>query len=58
VRGRRRWTLEALDWTTGRSAFHYELGGARFNGFFSGVALDQDGRIVMGGPFGKLRIER
>jgi hypothetical protein len=58
VRGRRRWTLEALDWTTGREAFHYELGGARYNGFFSGVALDQDGRIITGAPFGKLRIER
>ena len=52
------WTLEALDWTTGASAFHYVLGGSRFNGFFSGVALDQAGRLILGAPFGKFRIER
>lgn len=54
----RKWTLEALDWKTGRSAFHQVLGGARYNGFFSGVVIDQDGRIVLGAPFGKFRIER
>jgi len=54
----RQWTLEALDWTTGRSAFHYVLGGARYNGFFSGVVLDESGRVVLGAPFGKFRLER
>jgi hypothetical protein len=58
ARGRNRWTLEALDWETGREAFHYVLGGARFNGFFSGVVLDPAGRAVLGAPFGKFRIER
>jgi hypothetical protein len=29
--------LEARDRTTGRSAFRYVLGGARYNGFFSSV---------------------
>jgi hypothetical protein len=58
ARGRNRWTLEALDWETGREAFHYLLGGSRFNGFFSGVVLDPAGRPVLGAPFGKLRIER
>jgi hypothetical protein len=58
ARGRNRWTLEAIDWETGREAFHYVLGGARYNGFFSGVVLDPDGRVVLGAPFGKLRIER
>ncbi|MEW6268378.1 MAG: hypothetical protein AB1689_03670 [Thermodesulfobacteriota bacterium] len=54
----RQWTVEALDWTTGRSAFHWVLGGARYNGFFSGVVLDEGGRVVLGAPFGKFRIER
>jgi hypothetical protein len=54
----RRWTLEALDWMTGRSAFHYVLGSSRYNGFFSGVALDQSGHLILGAPFGKFRIER
>lgn len=58
LRKRNRWTLEALDWETGREAFHYVLGGARFNGFFSGVVLDPAGRPVLGAPFGKFRIER
>jgi hypothetical protein len=52
------WTLEALDWATGRSAFHDVLGSSRYNGFFSGVVLDQNGKIVLGAPFGKFRIER
>lgn len=53
-----KWTLEALDWTSGAAAFHYVLGGARYNGFFSGTVIDQDGRIVLGAPFGKFRVER
>jgi hypothetical protein len=53
-----KWTLEAIDWATGASAFHYVLGGSRYNGFFSGVVLDQDGRLILGAPFGKFRIER
>jgi hypothetical protein len=52
------WTLEAVDWLTGKAAFHYVLGSSRYNGFFSGVVLDQHGRIVLGAPFGKFRIER
>lgn len=54
----RKWTLEAIDWTSGRSAFHYVLGGGRYNGFFSGVAIDEDGRVILGAPFGKFRVER
>jgi len=51
------WTLEALDWETGRSAFHWVLGSSRYNGFFSGVVLDENGRLVLGAPFGKFRID-
>lgn len=52
------WTLEAVDWTTGKSAFHYTLPGAKYNSLFAGVILDDRGNVVFGTPFGKLRIER
>ena len=51
------WTLEGVDFTTGESSFHYEVGGARHNSLFSGVHLDHEGRIIYGNPFGKLRLD-
>jgi hypothetical protein len=52
-----RWTLEGIDWTTGRSAFHYELGGARFNSFYSQPQIDDQGRIMVSALYGALRIQ-
>jgi len=51
------WTLEGVDFSTGASSFHYVVGGARYNSLFSGVHLDQEGRIIYGNPFGKLRLD-
>ena len=51
-----RWTLEALDWGSGRSAFHTEIGGQRFNPLFSGTELDEAGRIHYGTPWGRVRL--
>jgi hypothetical protein len=51
------WTLEGVDFSTGDSSFHYVVGGARHNSLFSGVHLDQEGRIIYGNPFGKLRLD-
>ena len=51
------WTLEGVDFSTGVSSFHYVVGGARYNSLFSGVHLDQEGRIIYGNPFGKLRLD-
>jgi hypothetical protein len=51
------WTLEAIDWTTGASAFHFILGGARFNSFYSQTAIDMDGRVLVSGLYGALRIQ-
>jgi hypothetical protein len=51
------WTLEGVDFSTGESAFHFVVGGARHNSLFSGVHLDQKGRIIYGNPFGKLRLD-
>ncbi|MFP5307369.1 MAG: hypothetical protein ACLGI7_16300 [Gammaproteobacteria bacterium] len=51
------WTLEALDWTSGRSAFHWVIGGQRYNSLYSGTLLDEAGRIVYGTPWGRVRLE-
>ncbi len=50
------WTLEALDWNTGASDFHWVIGGQRFNPLFSGTLLDQRGRIHFGTLWGRARI--
>jgi hypothetical protein len=52
------WTLEGVDWRTGRSRFHDVLPGPAFNSLFAGLTLDQHGNIVYGTPFGKARIRR
>jgi len=51
-----KWTLEALDWNTGQSTFHYKLGGQRFNSFGSAVLLDEQGRIHYGSIWGRTRL--
>jgi hypothetical protein len=51
-----RWTLEALDWDTGASRFHYGIGGQRYNPFFSGTLLDEAGRIHFGSVWGRVRL--
>jgi hypothetical protein len=53
-----RWTLEGVDWRSGRSAFHYVLPGPKYNSLFAGVTLDGSGNIIYGTPFGKVRIRR
>jgi hypothetical protein len=52
-----RWTLEAIDWKSGRSAFHYVIGGERYNPFFSGVNLDEEGRIHYATSWGRVRLD-
>jgi hypothetical protein len=51
-----RWTLEALEWSDGRSAFHSTIGGQRYNPFFSGTEIDELGRIHYGSPWGRVRL--
>ncbi len=51
-----RWTLEALDWNTGASDFHYVIGGQRYNNLFSGVILDDAGHPVYGATWGRVRL--
>jgi hypothetical protein len=52
------WTIEGLDWTTGESVFHYRMGGPRFNTLGAGITLDEEGRLLFGTIFGKVRIHR
>jgi hypothetical protein len=52
-----KWTLEAMDWKTGKSAFHFVMGGARFNSFYSQPQIDMDGRVLVSGLYGALRIQ-
>jgi hypothetical protein len=51
------WTLEAIDWGTGKSMFHFILGGARFNSFYSQPQIDMDGRVMVSALYGALRIQ-
>ncbi len=53
-----RWTIEAVDWTSGESRFHFVLGGSRFNTLGAGVTVDDDGRLLFGNIFGKTRVLR
>ena len=54
----RQWTIEAIDWSTGQSAFHFVVGGSKFNTLGGGITIDDDGRILYGTIFGKTRILR
>ncbi len=50
------WTLEAMDWDSGESEFHYLIGGQRYNVFFAGTLLDEEGRVHYGTPWGRVRL--
>ena len=41
-----------------RQVFHYVLGGSKFNTLGAGVTVDDDGRILYGTMYGKVRILR
>lgn len=53
-----KWTIEAVDWSTGERSFQYILGGSQFNTLGAGVTLDEEARLLFGTIFGKVRIER
>ncbi len=52
------WSIEAVDWSTGESAFHYVVGDSTYNTLGAGVTLDEEGRLLYGTIFGKVRINR
>ena len=51
-----KWTLEAIDWLTGKSAYRSVIGGQRYNPLFSGTLIDEIGRIHYGSPWGRVRL--
>jgi hypothetical protein len=50
------WTLEALNWDTGNSTFHYVIGGQRFNSTYSCPVPDGMGGMMFGTTWGRARI--
>ena len=52
-----KWTVEALNWTTGELSSYYIVGDQKYNPLFSGVLLDADGDIMYGTIFGRVRIK-
>ncbi|MDG2336165.1 MAG: hypothetical protein P8Q97_18320 [Myxococcota bacterium] len=50
------WTLEALEWSDGSSAYHTVIGGQRYNPLFSGTEIDESSRIHYGTPWGRVRL--
>jgi hypothetical protein len=50
------WTMEAVDWSTGESVFHYVVGEPRFNSMFAPIVLDPDGGIMYGATWGRVRL--
>ena len=53
-----KWSIEAIDWSTGESLGYWLTGDSRFNTLGGGVQLDNDGQVVFGSIFGKSRILR
>ncbi|MDG2427145.1 MAG: hypothetical protein P8M16_01850 [Acidimicrobiales bacterium] len=53
---RGQWTIEAVDWSTGETRGHWTMGDSRFNTLGGGVYLDEEGRVIFGTIFGKVRI--
>ncbi|MEM7413069.1 MAG: hypothetical protein AAF430_22745 [Myxococcota bacterium] len=51
------WTLEAIDWSTGESAFHSVIGSQRFNPFYSGTLIDEEARVHYGTHWGRVRLD-
>jgi hypothetical protein len=52
------WNLQGIDWTTGKLAFQYNIGSSRYNTQYSGVMMDQEGRIMHTTMHGIVRYER
>jgi len=51
------WTLEAVDWETGASAFHFVLGdNFKYNSYYAGTEIGPDRNIINGAVYGVLDI--
>ncbi len=53
------WAFEALDWKTGKKVFSFRYGtGILFNSAYSGVVIDRDSSLYIGGFGGPLRMSK
>ena len=52
-----KYTVEAIDWTTGETARTWTLGSSRFNSLYAGILIDMDGRLHYTSLWGKTRLE-
>ncbi len=51
------WTLEALDWNTGESIFHYELGiNLIYNSAYAATEIGLNGQLYSGATLGMMRM--
>lgn len=50
------WTIEGVDWTTGESVFHYIVGDECYNSCYSALMLDDNGDLIYGTIYGKVKI--
>lgn len=54
-----RWTVEAVDWSTGKLEFRHVLGDSiKFNSFFAGMEIGYDADLVSGVVGGALRLTK
>ena len=53
-----KWIMQGVDWTTGESVFEFETGSSRYNTTYSGILMDQEGRLTHTTMHGIVRYER
>ena len=53
-----KWIMQGVDWTTGESVFEFETGSSRYNTTYSGILMDQEGRLMHTTMQGIVRYER
>ena len=52
------WNMQGIDWSTGELVFRYNVGSSRYNTAYSGVMMDQEGRLIHTTFQGIVRYER
>ena len=52
------WTLQGVDWITGETRFMWNVGSSRYNTQYSGILIDQQGRMIHTTIHGIVRYER
>jgi hypothetical protein len=50
------WTMEAIDWENGSSAYHLVVGDQRYNSAYAAVEVDEAGRLLWGTVWGRARV--